>query len=179
MSYTAIKIWNGTSSMWPRSPILKWWPGSGAFAVLISCPKPEPCSDLQGFAFSNHRENPFSQIFWLCSYSKACTLQVSCYYPIFFKFGYSISYKFIDRGIFELLGPTGLSFSTVGLGSDLYKNQTSYMYHYTYSILVSLTVLFLLREFGSLLDFSLDFRVLFLFFFSIFFLRTLQKSSEK
>jgi NADH-ubiquinone oxidoreductase chain 5 len=97
----------------------------------------------------------------------------------FFKFGYSISYKFIDRGIFELLGPTGLSFSTVGLGSDLYKNQTSYMYHYTYSILVSLTVLFLLREFGSLLDFSLDFRVLFLFFFSIFFLRTLQKSSEK
>jgi hypothetical protein len=25
----------------------------------------------------------------------------------FFKFGYSISYKFIDRGIFEILGPTG------------------------------------------------------------------------
>jgi NADH-ubiquinone oxidoreductase chain 5 len=94
----------------------------------------------------------------------------------FFKFGYSISYKFIDRGIFELLGPTGLSFSTVGLGSDLYKNQTGYMYHYTYSILVSLTVLFLSREFWLLLDFSLDFRILFLFFFSIFFLRTLKKS---
>ena len=77
MSYTAIKIWNGTNSTWPRSPILKWWPGSGAFALLISCPKPEPCSDLQEFAFSNHRENPFSQIFWLCFYSKACTLQVS------------------------------------------------------------------------------------------------------
>jgi hypothetical protein len=23
----------------------------------------------------------------------------------FFKFGYSVSYKFIDRGIFEILGP--------------------------------------------------------------------------
>jgi hypothetical protein len=28
---------------------------------------------------------------------------------IFFKFGYSVSYKFIDRGIFEILGPTILS----------------------------------------------------------------------
>ena len=97
----------------------------------------------------------------------------------FFKFGYSISYKFIDRGIFELLGPTGLSFSTVGLGSDLYKNQTGYMYHYTYSILVSLTILFLLHELVLFMDFSLDFRLGFLFFFSIFFLRSLKKSSSE
>ena len=88
MSYTAIKIWNGTNSTWPRSPILKWWPGSGAFAVLISCPKSEPCSDLQEFAFSNHRENPFSLIFWLCFYSKACTLLVSFDNYIVLKFGY-------------------------------------------------------------------------------------------
>jgi NADH-ubiquinone oxidoreductase chain 5 len=32
-----------------------------------------------------------------------------CLGQFFFKFGYSISYKFIDRGIFEILGPTGLS----------------------------------------------------------------------
>ena len=25
----------------------------------------------------------------------------------FFKFGYSISYKFVDRGVFEILDPTG------------------------------------------------------------------------
>jgi hypothetical protein len=31
----------------------------------------------------------------------------------FFKFGYSISYKFVDRGIFEILGPTGLSNNSI------------------------------------------------------------------
>ena len=74
----------------------------------------------------------------------------------FFKFGYSVSYKFIDRGIFELLGPTGLSFSAVGVGSEFYRKQTGYMYHYTYSVLVSLTSLLLFRElfvfFGPLFD---------------------------
>ena len=74
----------------------------------------------------------------------------------FFKFGYSVSYKFIDRGIFELLGPTGLSFSAVGAGSEFYRKQTGYMYHYTYSVLVSLTSLLLFRElsvfFGPLFD---------------------------
>jgi len=85
----------------------------------------------------------------------------------FFKFGYSVSYKFIDRGIFELLGPTGLSFTSVGLGSNLYKNQTGYMYHYTYSILVSLTALLGLR-FLWFIFFSVDYRLFILFFISIF-----------
>ena len=89
----------------------------------------------------------------------------------FFKFGYSVSYKFIDRGIFELLGPTGLSFLTVETGSELYKKQTGYMYHYTYSILVSLTTLLLLREFWLFFSFSLDFRYFFLFLVSVFFLK--------
>eukprot|EP00797_Seminavis_robusta_P035579 Sro884_mit_g215800.1 nad5 (651) ;mRNA; f:20652-22604 len=75
----------------------------------------------------------------------------------FFKFGYSVSYKFVDRGIFELLGPTGLSFSITKVASDLYRLQTGYLYHYTYSILISFTFLLLLREiflvFGIFLDF--------------------------
>ena len=39
----------------------------------------------------------------------------------FFKFGYSISYKFIDKGIFELLGPNGISFNALQL-SNVYNN---------------------------------------------------------
>ena len=77
----------------------------------------------------------------------------------FFKFGYSTSYKFVDRGIFELLGPTGLSFSTTKVASELYKLQTGYIYHYTFSVLVSLTFLLCLREvflnFGVLFDFKI------------------------
>ena len=93
----------------------------------------------------------------------------------FFKFGYSVSYKFIDRGIFELLGPTGLSLSAVGLGSSLYSNQTGYTYHYTYSILVGFTVLFLLRNFWLLFSTFLDYRIFMLFVFAIFLLRSPKK----
>ena len=83
----------------------------------------------------------------------------------FFRFGYSMSYKFIDRGIFELLGPTGLSFMNVGLGSNLYRSQTGYMYHYTYSILVSFTVLLALRFFWLLFLWITDYLFYFLFQF--------------
>jgi len=87
----------------------------------------------------------------------------------FFKFGYSVSYKFIDRGIFELLGPTGLSFVTTNIGSEFYKKQTGYMYHYSYSVLISLTILLLLRELWLFFSFFLDYRLFFLLFCSIFF----------
>ena len=85
----------------------------------------------------------------------------------FFKFGYSVSYKFIDRGIFELLGPTGLSLTTTGLGSYLYRNQTGYMYHYMYSILVCLTSLLVLKIF-FFNGFFTDNRFFLIFFFSLF-----------
>ena len=73
-------------------------------------------------------------------------LYVEYFGQFFFKFGYSISYKFADRGIFEVLGPRGLSITFLNLASNFYKLQTNYLYHYTFSILVSITFLFLLRE---------------------------------
>jgi NADH-ubiquinone oxidoreductase chain 5 len=93
----------------------------------------------------------------------------------FFKFGYSVSYKFVDRGIFELLGPTGLAITTIGLGASLYRNQTGYMYHYTYSILISFTALLLLKTCWSFFVFSLDYRVFFLFFISVCLLQVHKK----
>ena len=95
----------------------------------------------------------------------------------FFKFGYSVSYKFIDRGIFELLGPTGLSLSITKTGSELYRLQTGYLYHYTYSILVSLTFLLVLRELLLFFDFFLDYKIIFLFFVTSFFIKNFKKDS--
>ena len=89
----------------------------------------------------------------------------------FFKFGYSVSYKFIDRGVFELLGPTGLSFSTTKIASELYRLQSGYIYHYTYSILVSITFLLCLREAFLGLSFSYDSRIFLLFLVSTFFVK--------
>jgi len=49
----------------------------------------------------------------------------------FFKLGYSISYKFIDRGIFEIFGPTGISNVTSKISLNIHKLQSGYIYHYT------------------------------------------------
>ena len=89
----------------------------------------------------------------------------------FFKFSFSISYKFVDRGIFELLGPTGISFFLAKTASELYRLQTSYIYHYTYTILVSITFFLSLREFWLFFEFYFDYRFFFLFFISIFFVK--------
>ena len=93
----------------------------------------------------------------------------------FFKFGYSVSYKFVDRGIFELLGPTGLSTSISKAASELYRLQTGYMYHYTFSILIGITFLLTIRQMWLVFGFGLDYRIIFLFFITLFFLKNLKK----
>jgi NADH-ubiquinone oxidoreductase chain 5 len=50
----------------------------------------------------------------------------------FFKLSYSISYKTVDRGIIEILGPTGLSFFIKKMSTILHKMQTKYLYHYLF-----------------------------------------------
>jgi NADH-ubiquinone oxidoreductase chain 5 len=78
----------------------------------------------------------------------------------FFKFGYSISYKLIDRGIFEILGPTGLSNLALSVGSGIHKMQTRNIYHYTLAILIGLTVMLLARQAWLLFsEFFHDYRV--------------------
>ena len=72
-----------------------------------------------------------------------------------FKFGYSISYKFVDRGIFEILGPTGLSFVSFSIGSSLHKMQTGILYHISATILISISLLFGFRQ-CSLFMLSMD-----------------------
>ena len=88
----------------------------------------------------------------------------------FFKFGYSISYKFIDRGIFEILGPTGLSIVALRVGSSLHKMQTGFVYHYTLVILIGLTILFGLRQSWLLFGFFVDYRLFIIIFILVFFL---------
>lgn len=88
----------------------------------------------------------------------------------FFKFGYSISYKFVDRGIFEILGPTGLTIFFSKIASNIHKMQSGYLYHFTFSILISITSLLLIRKIWILFEYSIDYKLFILFFVSIFFL---------
>ena len=88
----------------------------------------------------------------------------------FFNFGYSVSYKFVDRGIFEILGPTGLSIVALKIGTNFHKTQTGYLYHYTLLILIGVTFLIGLRQLWFIFDFFIDYRLIILIFVLIFFL---------
>ena len=85
-----------------------------------------------------------------------------CLSQVFFKLGYSISYKFVDRGIFEILGPTGLSFTALKVSSELNKYQSGIIYHYTLTILISITFLVTLNQLTLFFNFFVDDRLLLL-----------------
>jgi len=59
----------------------------------------------------------------------------------FFNFGYAVSYKIIDRGIFEILGPHGISNILSKISFTIAKLQTGYIYHYTFIFLTGITSL--------------------------------------
>ena len=94
-----------------------------------------------------------------------------CFGQFFFKFGYSVSYKFIDRGIFEILGPTGISMLVFNLGSHFHKMHSGYLYHYMLIFLVGLTTLlgfYSASELFNLFTIS-QFKTIVLFLFFIFY----------
>ena len=100
----------------------------------------------------------------------------------FFKFGYSVSYKFVDRGIFEILGPTGLSSLVTLIGSTIHRLQTGSLYHLTLTLLVGMTVLFSLRQFSLVVSFVdvywLDYKLIVLVFISFLFLLNYFEDNE-
>ena len=96
----------------------------------------------------------------------------------FFKFGYSVSYKFVDRGIFEILGPTGLSTLSLNIGSQLHKMNSGYLYHYMLVILVSVTILLGLKELLSVLPVFHDIRLNVLLFILMFYFINYNENNE-
>ena len=93
-----------------------------------------------------------------------------CFGQFFFKFGYSMSYKNIDRGTFEIMGPTGLSSVAVKTAHQLHKAQTGSLYHYTLVILATLALMLCLREIWVVFGYTLDYRGLVLIVVTAFFL---------
>lgn len=73
-----------------------------------------------------------------------------------------MSYKNIDRGIFEIMGPTGLSLVALKTAHQLHKAQTGSLYHYTLMILTTVALILCLRELWVVLGHNLDYRGLIL-----------------
>ena len=87
----------------------------------------------------------------------------------FFLISYTITYKIIDRGIIEVFGPMGLSLVIKKKALYISKLQTNYLYHYTFLILVGLTLILGMRQFWFVTGSLADYRLSFLFFIAIFF----------
>ena len=88
-----------------------------------------------------------------------------------FTFGYRITYKTIDRGIFETIGPKGLSTMLTQKATVLSRFQTGFIYHYTFLTLVFITLFLGSREFWLFFNYPIDFRIFLIFGVLVFFLQ--------
>jgi proton-translocating NADH-quinone oxidoreductase chain L len=73
--------------------------------------------------------------------------------------GYHTTYKAIDRGIIEILGPYGISNSVQSQSKKMAEVQTGYLYHYAFVMLVGVTVLITMIGLKDQLSTWLDFRL--------------------
>jgi NADH-ubiquinone oxidoreductase chain 5 len=90
----------------------------------------------------------------------------------FLSFGYHISYKTIDRGLIEILGPMGLSSLVSEKAFYLHKLQTGFLYHYAFLILLSTTLLIAIVQLCNSSLNILNVKLLTLFMLAVFFFKS-------
>ena len=90
------------------------------------------------------------------------------------RFAYAVTFKTLDKGSFEMIGPFGISRTFQMLSRQISKLQSGYIYHYAVVMLCGLTALIAGVLFWDFLDIFVDARLLFLFFTSFFFLQLTQ-----
>merc|ERR1711916_404486 len=73
------------------------------------------------------------------------------------KFGYEISFKLLDRGFIEVIGPNGISRGILALSQRVSKLQTGLVYHYSFLMLIGLTL------YLGLIFHQMDYRLYMLF----------------
>jgi NADH-ubiquinone oxidoreductase chain 5 len=77
-------------------------------------------------------------------------------------FGYHTSYKLIDRGVFEFLGPLGLSRMVTKRGDTLAGLQTGFLYHYAFVMLLGVTFLIAVLGLWDVISSYVDGRLFFI-----------------
>jgi NADH-ubiquinone oxidoreductase chain 5 len=85
------------------------------------------------------------------------------------NFGYHTSYKLIDRGVFEFLGPLGLSRLVSRRGTDLAQLQTGFLYHYAFVMLLGVTFIIAIVGLWDMITPLMDSRLLFILIITSFF----------
>ena len=84
------------------------------------------------------------------------------------KIGYHKTYKLIDRGVIENLGPFG--FSKLFYASPMKLNflQTGLIYHSAFMMLVGIILLFILIGFSSWFGFLINLKLIAIFCVAVF-----------
>ena len=84
-------------------------------------------------------------------------------------FAYAVTFKALDKGSFEMVGPFGISRTFQRLSHQLSALQSGFIYHYAVIMLCGLTALITGVVMWDFLEFFIDARLLFLLFTSFLF----------
>ena len=96
------------------------------------------------------------------------------------SFGYFVSFRGLDKGIIEILGPYGVVSTFTPLMKKISKFQTGYIYHYAFIMLIGIVILLTTISFWSTLQsyIFIDNRLLFIYAtILLFFFGSLNKTS--
>ena len=85
------------------------------------------------------------------------------------RFGYNISFKTLDKGSFEILGPSGIASTFLNITKYLSKLQSGMIYHYAVVMLLGLTLLITIISLWEFLKIFLDNRFYFVYLLSFLF----------
>ncbi len=86
------------------------------------------------------------------------------------SFGYNVSYKVLDRGLIEVIGPLGITKTVKQLSKQVSFLQTGYIYNYAFIMLVGVTFLLLFIMLWNIFLIIIDLRLFAIFVFIILFL---------
>ena len=90
----------------------------------------------------------------------------------FLNFGYFVSYKSIDRGFIEMVGPFGLSKTVLTNSKQMSNLQTGNVYDYALGMFVGLLSIILIVEFWELIVTVIDPSLVAILFITVFFVST-------
>jgi proton-translocating NADH-quinone oxidoreductase chain L len=77
----------------------------------------------------------------------------------FLYFGYHYSFKLLDKGVVEILGPFGISRSVIRVAQEFQRLQTGYVYHYAVVMLMGLVLIIGALGFWNSLSYWIDTRL--------------------
>ena len=88
------------------------------------------------------------------------------------RFGYHISFKTLDKGCFEILGPSGIASSFLYLAHYISKLQSGMIYHYAVVMLLGLTFFISLIGLWEYISLFLDLPLFFVYLLSFLWLNS-------